>query len=82
MNMLVSRLNEQQRRWYVAMETFRVGHGGVRLLAQITGMDEKTIWRGRREVEAELEGQPADRVRRPGGGRQALEKKLRKLPKT
>jgi hypothetical protein len=47
MNLLLSRLDEQQRRWYVAVESQRVGAGGDRLLAQITGLDEKTIQRGR-----------------------------------
>jgi hypothetical protein len=36
-NLLVSRLNEQQRRWFVALEATRLGHGGGRLLTQITG---------------------------------------------
>jgi len=49
MNVFMSRLDEAQRRWYAALEAQRVGHGGDRLLAQITGMDEKTIRRGREE---------------------------------
>jgi hypothetical protein len=43
MNLLLSRLDEQQRRWYVAVEANRIGHGGLRLLSLITGMNEKTI---------------------------------------
>src|SRR6266436_7706231 len=54
MNLLLSRLDEQQRRWYVAVESQRVGAGGDRLLAQITGLDEKTIQRGRQELAASL----------------------------
>src|SRR6266436_5429083 len=54
MNLLLSRLDEQQRRWYVAVESHRVGAGGDRLLAQITGLDEKTIQRGRQELAASL----------------------------
>jgi hypothetical protein len=54
MNLLLSRLDEQQRRWYVAVEANRIGHGGVRLLSQITGIDEKTIRRGQQELAAEL----------------------------
>ena len=27
MNLLVSRMNEQQRRWYAGLESIRVGHG-------------------------------------------------------
>jgi hypothetical protein len=76
MNLFVRRLDEQQRRWYVALESERIGHGGDRLLAQITGLDEKTIRRGRRELAADLAERPADRVRRPGGGRPAVEKKI------
>lgn len=51
MNLFLSRLDEQQRRWYVALESFRPGRGGAGLLAQITVVEEKIIWRGRREVE-------------------------------
>ncbi len=75
MNLFLSRLDEQQRRWYVAMEANRVGHGGARLLSQITGMDEKTIRRGQQELATELVGRPTDRVRLPGGGRPPVEKK-------
>lgn len=28
MNVLLSRLDEQQRRWYAALEATRLGHGG------------------------------------------------------
>jgi hypothetical protein len=51
MNLLLSRLDEQQRRWYVAVEANRIGSGGQALLSQITGLDEKTIRRGQQELE-------------------------------
>jgi hypothetical protein len=76
MNLLLSRLDEQQRRWYLAVESQRLGHGADRLLFEITGVDEKTIRRGREELSASLANQPADRIRQPGGGRPAVEKKL------
>src|ERR687886_2533404 len=76
MNLLLSRLDEQQRRWYLAVESQRLGHGADRLLFEITGVDEKTIRRGREEGAASLEDQPADRVRRAGGGRPPTEKKI------
>src|SRR3954470_2431 len=72
-NLLVSRLDEQQRRWFVALEAKRVGRGGETLLARITGLDRRTIRRGRRELEAGLAGRPAERVRAPGGGRPGRE---------
>jgi len=75
-NLLVSQLNEQQRRWFVALEARRVGRGGVRLMSQVTGMDEKTIHRGLQELEQELVGRPKDRVRLPGGGRPLLENRV------
>src|SRR3712207_6194285 len=69
MNLFLSRLDEAQRRWYVALESNRMGRGGDRLLAQITGMTEKTIRRGGEELAGPLSARPAERVRRPGGGR-------------
>lgn len=75
MNLLLSRLDEQQRRWYAAVESSKLGHGGDRLVSRLTGLHVDTIRRGREELAASLEDRPADRVRRPGGGRPALEKK-------
>jgi hypothetical protein len=76
MNLLFSRLDEQQRRWYAAVEAQRIGHGGILLLAQITGLDQDTISRGRRELANTLEGRPLQKIRLPGGGRPATEKKI------
>lgn len=78
MNLLLSRLDEQQRRWYVAVEANRVGHGGVRLLSQVTGLDEKTIQRGQQELEQGFGERPTERIRAPGGGRFPVEKKTRR----
>jgi len=77
-NLVVSRLDEQQRRWFVAVEANRQGHGGVRLFSQITGMDEKTIERGQQELEAGLTNRPTEQVRSSGGGRPQVEKKTRR----
>jgi hypothetical protein len=74
-NLLMSRLDEQQRRWYAAVESAHIGHGGDRRLALITGLHVDTIRRGREELADSLEARPADRVRLPGGGRPPLEKK-------
>ena len=75
MNLLLSRLDEQQRRWYVAVEAERLGYGGIVLLGQITGMDDKTIRRGRQELARSLADRPVERIRLPGGGRPPVEKK-------
>jgi len=82
MNLLLSRLDEQQRRWYVAVESTRLGYGGDRTLSRITGMNVETIRRGRRELEDSLRGRPTDRVRLPGGGRPPVEKKSRTSPRS
>ena len=77
MNLLVSRLGEAERRWYAAVEANRLGRGGVQVVAQITGLDEKTIRRGQEEVAGSLADVPVTRQRRPGGGRPPVEKKIR-----
>ena len=73
-NLLASRLDEQQRRWFLAIESLRIGYGGDRLIALVAGMDEETIARGRKELAADFEGRPVDRVRTAGGGRPAAQK--------
>ena len=74
-NLLMSRLDEQQRRRYAAVESAKLGHGGDGQVSRITGLHVDTIRRGREELADSLESRPADRVRMPGGGRPALEKK-------
>ena len=78
MNLFLSRLDEQQRRWYVALESKKIGHGGDRLLSEISGINVETIRRGRRELDTSLEGRPIERVRREGGGRPLVEKKIQR----
>jgi hypothetical protein len=73
----MSRLDEQQRRWYAGVEANRHGRGGTRLVSQITGLDEKTIRRGREELSLDLAERPDDRIRLPGAGRPSVEKKTR-----
>ena len=52
-------------------------HGGIGKVAGLAGLDEKTVARGKAELELGLKDYPDDgRVRRPGGGRPRLEKKL------
>ena len=77
MHVLLSRLDEQQRRWDAALEATRRGHGGEQLVAQITGLDPHTIRRGRQELAVSLTERPTDRVRVPGAGRPPVEKKTR-----
>jgi hypothetical protein len=79
LNRILSRRDEQQRRW-VAAE--RLGYGGVNEVAAITGLHPETIRRGRDELAADLADRPTDRVRPPGGGGRPLSKKTRRSPRT
>lgn len=76
-NLLLSRLNEQQRRWFAALESNKVGYGGDTLLSLITGLHVDTIRRGREELDAEFDGRPTNRIRNPGAGRPPGKKKTR-----
>ena len=77
-NLLLSRLDEQQRPWFVAHESQRIGFGGDVRMSQVTGLNVDTIAHGRAELSQNLEGRPTDRVRLPGAGRPAVEKKIRR----
>ena len=76
-NLFLSRLNEPQRRWYVGLLSQQPDSPSDRQLAKITGLDEKTIRRGRYELENGLADLPPNRQRREGGGRPRAEKKTR-----
>jgi hypothetical protein len=78
MNLLLSRLDEQQRRWYVAVEAEKIGHGGPEHMSLVTGINVNTIRKGRREMAKDLADRPHDRIRIKGGGRKPVEKKRRK----
>ena len=75
-NVLLSQLNEVQRRWYGGSLSQQVGGPSDRELMRITGLDAKTIRRGRRELRNGLAGRVGTRQRRPGGGRPKAEKKI------
>ena len=76
-NLFLSRLTEPQRRWYVGMLSQQPDSPSDVELARITGVDRKTIRRGRRELVAGLADLPHDRQRQAGAGRAAAEKKTR-----
>ena len=69
-----SLLDERKRRLYAGLESMKWGHGGDRKMANLLGLDEKTVARGRRELlDQDLDD---DGVRKPGGGRRSLKKGL------
>jgi hypothetical protein len=75
MNFLVSTLDERQQRLYVGLESQKLGHGGDRQLALITGLSVDTIAKGRQELD---QADASDRIRAVGGGRPRVEKKTRR----
>lgn len=67
-------LTERSRRLWAATEARELGHGGIALVEQGTGVSRSTIARGLRELESGEVLEPG-RTRRPGGGRKrAIEK--------
>ena len=76
-NLFLSRLTEPQKRWYVGTLSEEENAPSDRELSLITGLDEKTIRRGRAELQEELAKAPIGRQRRAGGGRLRAEKKTR-----
>ena len=75
-NLVFSQLNEKQRRLVAGLLSNTVGRGGVTLLSRVTGLDRKTVRRGRDELANDLKDCPSDRVRREGAGRPPVEKKV------
>ena len=63
-------LDEKQRRLLLGVEAQRLGRGGIKAIADATGVHPDTVARGVRELEGIPD--PAARVRAPGGGRKRL----------
>ena len=76
-NLVLSRLGEAQRRWYMGSLSTGADAPSDGVLAQISGMTEKTIGRGRADLRAGLAAAAVGRQRRSGGGRKRAEKKTR-----
>ncbi|MBG0831681.1 ISAzo13 family transposase [Planomonospora sp. ID67723] len=70
---LLPHLNERQQRLVLAAEARLLGHGGVRAVAQATGVSETTIRNGIFELEDGRKPLAPGRIRRPGGGRKRVE---------
>jgi len=67
---LVSELDERGSRRWAAIEARALGYGGIATVAQATGISDRTIRTGIKELE---QGSllPPDRQRRAGGGRRS-----------
>ena len=74
-NRVLVSLNERGRRLFVGVLAHERRRGGVVEVATITGMSRTTIRRGMLEIQRAVP-ESSDRVRRPGGGRKRIEKKI------
>jgi hypothetical protein len=75
-NRVVALLDERQRRLFAGLLAMRRGHGGIVAVATITGLSRTTVRRGIDELQRGT-ATAGDRIRRPGGGRRCVEKKIR-----
>jgi hypothetical protein len=68
------KLPERLRREYAAIESFKLGYGGIGYVCDALDIDRKTVQRGRKELEGLCDTVSGSRQRKSGGGRK---KKLR-----
>src|SRR3954466_12966647 len=66
---LLPHLNERQQRLALATEARLLGHGGVRAVAEASGVSATTVRKGVAELESGEDRLPVGRARRAGGGR-------------
>ena len=66
--LLRPRLDKRQRRLLLGAEALGLGRGGIKAVAEATGVHPDTVARGSQEAQ----GRPEPRVRAPGGGRKKL----------
>jgi len=72
LRVVLDRLDEDQRRWVLALLSLQVGRGGISRLSEISHMDNDTFTKARRELAEELRSCPRQRIRRAGAGRKPL----------
>jgi hypothetical protein len=74
-NRVIAEFDERSRRLFAGLVAKQIGRGGIQRVAEITGLSRVTIRRGLRECE-QSRPEELNRVRRAGGGRKLVEKKL------
>ena len=70
MQLHYSRLSEKDRRQYAALESLKLGRGGITYISAVLGVDRGTILQGRKELTIGLNDLvPHGKQRKAGGGR-------------
>jgi len=64
-------LDEKGLRLFAASEALAAGRGGIAAVSAVTGIARSTIGRGLKELAAQENAPPHNRIRRTGGGRKA-----------
>src|SRR4051794_29941876 len=77
---LLPYLNERQQRLALATEARLLGHGGVRAVAEASGVSATTVRKGVAELESGEDPLPVGRARRRAVGDDAPTNKIRNLP--
>jgi hypothetical protein len=75
LRLFLATLNDEQRRLFAALESHRLGRGGVRRVAQVMGLCVQTVAYGRRQLADLLEGKSLEKPPHPVGGRPRTEEK-------
>jgi len=69
-------LNERQRRIFLATEALSIGHGGVKIVSEVSGISRVTIIEGKKEISRNEHCLlPVGRCRQAGGGRKPVTEK-------
>ena len=70
MQLHYSRLSEKDRRQYAALESLKLGRGGIAYICKILAVDKKTVLKGRKELTSNIQDFiPHNRQRKAGVGR-------------
>ena len=75
LNRVFVTLDECTRRHFVGLLARQLGRGGIQRLNEITGLSRNTIRRGQAEL-GQLKSSDRSFVRRAGGGRWSVEKRI------
>lgn len=79
MQLHYSRLSEKDRRQYAALESLKLGRGGIKYISMVLAVDRGTILQGRKELTSELKDLlPPGKQRKVGGGRKKKQRKALK----
>ena len=72
---VLEKADETSKRQFAAAMALDLEWGGITAVEKLTGMSHTTIRKGIQEIQNEEKIKPAQRIRRPGGGRKKIDEK-------